>query len=112
MSSLRRSTRSAIAPPQGPSRSDGRPPAARTRPSEAAEPVSCSTSQPIAVCCKNVPLAETTCPAKNLRKGVDSRARKDPLRKPLAGVDACGAASGIAASASRSTSTLAVKDHL
>ena len=85
ISSLRRSTRSAIAPPHGPSRSDGRPPAASTRPSEVAEPVSWKTSQPMAVCCKNVPLAETTCPAKNRRNGRDFRARKDPFPTPRRG---------------------------
>jgi hypothetical protein len=43
---------------------DGMPPEARTSPSELAEPVSLRTSQPMAVCCRKVPLAETTCPAK------------------------------------------------
>ena len=62
--SLRRSTRSATAPPQGPSNSEGIPPAARTNPRSPGEPVSSRTSQPIAVCCKKVPLAETTWPPK------------------------------------------------
>jgi pimeloyl-ACP methyl ester carboxylesterase len=60
ISSLRRLTRSATVPPHGPNSSDGTPPAASTRPSSVAEPVSRRTSQPIAVCCTNVPLAEAT----------------------------------------------------
>jgi len=57
---MRRSTRSAIVPPHGPNNSEGTPPTASTRPSSAAEPVSRKTSQPIAVCCTKVPLAEAT----------------------------------------------------
>ncbi len=60
ISSLRRLTRSATVPPHGPNSSDGMPPTASTRPSSAAEPVSRRTSQPMAVCCTKVPLAEAT----------------------------------------------------
>lgn len=50
--------------------------AARTRPRDAGEPVTRSTSRPTAVDCTKVPLAETIWPAKYQRKGRDRRARK------------------------------------
>jgi hypothetical protein len=70
--------RSATVPPHGPNSSDGTPPAASTRPSSAAEPVSRRTSQPIAVCCTKVPLAEATWPAKYSRNGRERSARNVP----------------------------------
>jgi hypothetical protein len=85
ISRRRRSTRSAIEPPHGPNSSDGTPPAASTRPSEAALPVSLSTSQPIAVCCRNVPLAEATWPAKYSRNGFE-RSALNVLRLAQIGV--------------------------
>ena len=69
MRSLRRSTRSATTPPQGPSNNEGIPPAASTSPRSLAECVSSKTSQLMAVCCKKLPLADTTCPPKYKRNG-------------------------------------------
>ena len=63
-SSRRLSTRSATTPPRGPTTSMGRNWHAMTRPSQAPLPVSCSTSQPRATVCIQVPLTETSWPAK------------------------------------------------
>ena len=67
----------ATAPPQGPNNKEGIPPAAKTSPRSLGEPVSSRTSQPIAVCCKKVPLAETTWPPKYRRNDRDRRARNE-----------------------------------
>jgi hypothetical protein len=61
---FRRSTRSATVPPHGPRRRRGMPLDARTSPREVGEPVSFRTSERMEVCCKKVPLADTTCPTK------------------------------------------------
>ena len=48
-------------------------------------PVSFSTSQPIAVCCRKVPLAEATWPAKYSRNGFERSARNVPRLPVLTG---------------------------
>lgn len=117
ISSMRRSNRSASTPPHGPSNSVGSDPAASTRPSAVADPVSCSTSQPSAVACRKVPLAEATWPRKYSRYGRDPNARNAPPPAGLSGrpLRRCGhqpgstlrparagAASGITVNPSRS----------
>ena len=82
--------------------SEGKPPAASTSPSELAEPVSSKTSQPIAVCWRNVPLAETTWPAKYRRNGRRAQRPEGSLTHATGRCIARGAASGTAPSASRS----------
>ena len=64
ISSLRVSKRSTTTPPSGPKKVTGRNWQAVTRPSSVLLPVSCSTSQPWATVCIQVPASETAWPPK------------------------------------------------
>ena len=74
-SSLRLSTRSAITPPKSVKRRNGMEPAKPTTPSQKAELVSTSTSQPWATFCIQVPMLERKLPLQKRRKFGLRRAR-------------------------------------